>query len=241
MRNYIWINYTRDKVLGQLDREGAYAVFVRWNDPTIRDIRNFIKQSMASASVADLSRVMVLDATDMSSKRFMLFLKMLEQPGNLYLSFIGARLNHYPLTVISRCQVRMRSVKENMTEILSKLELMHYFDEVQSLSHYDVDTAVRMVDSKPFFVDMLVRLEDFKADKYSSIGSFQKQPVEFIYLFYEWLNRNPLFTTVDLDRCSFLRDEEMIRLLQEVSNCDPKFEQYLIDLLFVRKATMNAY
>lgn len=242
MRNYIWINHTRDRVLYELRQQGAYAVHVNWTDSlTIDDIRKFVNQSMSVAVTSTTPRAMVLNAGTLSPRLFTLFLKLLEQPDGLYISFYGARLNRYPLTVISRCTVRMRSSKEDVMERLTKLKMTHYFDEVQLLRHYDVETALRMIDFKPHFVDMLVRLEDFKPERYSSIRGFQNQPVEFLYLFYEWLNRNTLFAMVDLDRCQFLRDEETIRLLQEVSNCDPLFETYVIDLLFVRKAMMHAY
>lgn len=241
MRNYIWINHTKERVLEQLDSEGAYAVFVRWSDLTLKDIRKFINQSMASAFMSGVPRVMVLDATEFNPRRFTLFLKLLEQPDNLYLSFYGARLNQYPLTVISRCTVRMRSFHDNIVEKLTAFEKLNYLEEVKLLRHYDVETAVRMIDCKPHFVDMLVRLEDLKPEQYSGVRRFQGQSVEFIYLFYEWLNRNKLFATVDLDRCHFLREEDTIELLQELSTCDPTFESYLIDLLFVRKAVLNAY
>lgn len=241
MRNFIWINHTKERVLEQLESEGAYAVFVHWNDPIIKDIRKFIKQTMEVSYVSGVSRVMVLDAMELNPMRFTLFLKLLEQSGNLYLSFFGARLNQYPLTVISRCTVRMRSVHDNVAEKLTAFEKLNYLEEVKLLCHYDVETAVRMIDCKPHFVDMLVKLEDLSPEQYSGVRRFQGQPVEFIYLFYEWLNRNKLFATVDLDRCHFLREEDTIKLLQELSTCDPMFENYLIDLLFVRKAVLNAY
>jgi len=241
MRNYIWINHTRDRVLYELNQQGAYAVDVNWTEEaTTRDIRHFVEQ-IPSAGVSDRPRVLVLNAKALNSRRFVMFLKVLEQLDSVYFSFYGARLNWYPLTVISRCTVRMRSSKEDVMEKLTKLKATNYFDEVQLLRHYDVDAALRMIDFKPHFVDMLVRLEDFKPERYSSIRGFQSQPVEFIHLFYEWLNKNPLFAEVDLERCQFLRDGETIKLLQEVSICDPTFETYLIDLLFVRKAILHAY
>lgn len=242
MRNYIWINHTKDKVLAMLDKEGAYAVYVVWDDPSLEDVRRFINKSMPIALTSTKSRVMVLDAKDLNPRKFSLFLKTLERPDdNLYVSFFGAKLNCYPLTVISRCTVRMRHFEESLTEELVEKDKLEYLKEVELLRHYDVDTALRMVDLKPKFVDMLVRLENFRPERYSDIKGFQYQPVEFIYLFYEWMNKNDIFTSVDLKRCCFLRDEEIIRLLQEVSICDLSFESYVIDLLFVRKAMMNAY
>lgn len=186
--------------------------------------------------------VLLVDARVYTKERFGYFLKILEDPnlpGSIW--FYGAVLSKYPFTIRSRCQVvafQAAHEKDIWKNYCSTMGQVEYYPMILNLKQYDSLAAYTMLENKDRFVDVLYGLEiTMNFNTYRT--SLEQVDVYFLFLYIEWLNKNPIFSEKQLELCPFLREKKFIRMFGDLSNwhCPNKEQAVLLfTFMFAYKA-----
>ncbi len=182
---------------------------------SFNEMRGIINGFVESAVAGE---VLLCDACSYKEDTFGLFLKLLELPDLKGLVwFYNKPLSYYPFTIRSRCEVDvLYDFSENVVRgYLAQFGKESYSADMRYLMHYPMDTAIEILNRKEAFTDILLLL-DSVSNLYTYLNQIKNVDKYFAYLFYEWLSYNLIFTSTELDRCSFFRDEKFLKYLRDM-------------------------
>lgn len=211
MKHKIFIGYSQEQIEAKYpDRQ--IAVHVGIGVAALRDaVDSFTRFSCDK-------HVMLVNTRSFSVAQFTVFLKALESPdieGSIW--FYDSPLWAYEFTVRSRCEVdflKESSYADEVKKLLTEKDANtpENLKAMKVVQAYGIRYAWLMVSRKDDFMDLLFAME--MTDNFSLFKShMDKIDLGYVELFIEWLDHSSLFSTTQLMRAPFLRDEALHKLL----------------------------
>lgn len=175
-----------------------------------------------------------------------IFLKTLEDEncrGEMW--FYGGFLVSYPLTIRSRCLVEGKHFdleSDSFKEFLKEHDAEQFVDDFKELKVYNLVAAWDMLSSKSRFLTFMYHLNGTSRENFHLLFApliDMKTPC-YINLFYEWFQKNPIFSSSELEVCEFLRDGKFEQILPRFLNTSFFVEEYLFPFLIAYKMVRSA-
>ena len=170
-----------------------------------------------------------------------IFLKALEDEncrGEMW--FHGGFLVHYPLTIRSRCSVEGRAFDledYSFKKFLKDNDAEQFTADFEKLKIYNLVAAWDMLSSKARFLTFMYHLNSTSRENFHLLFApltDMRSPC-YINLFYEWFQKNPIFSSSELEVCEFLRDGKFEQILPRFLNTSFFVEEYLFPFLITYK------
>jgi hypothetical protein len=170
-----------------------------------------------------------------------LFLKILEDESvQGEICFYGGLLVNYPETVRSRCAVEGKHFdveSESFLDFVKCVNAEHMTPMFKHLQTYNVLQAWEILKSKERFLAFMYHLGSASPNNFHMMFApltSMKEPC-YKYLFYEWLQKNPIFSDSELEICEFFRDGKFEKLLHRFLNTAFAVDEYLFPFLITYK------
>ena len=170
-----------------------------------------------------------------------IFLKTLEDEsckGEIW--FYGGFLVSYPPTIRSRCSVEGKEFdleSESFKNFTKRVGAEQFLPDFVHLKVYNLGTAWDMLQSKERFLIFMYHLNSTSRENFYLLFApltDMKAPC-YINLFYEWFQKNPIFSSSELEVCKFLRDGKFEQVLPRFLNTSFFVEEYLFPFLITYK------
>ena len=170
-----------------------------------------------------------------------LFLKPLEDVscrGEIW--FYGGFLVSYPETVRSRCHIEGKAFdveSASFKEFLKKNDAEQFADDFKELRVYNLVAAWDMLSSKERFLTFMYHLNSVSRENFHLLFAplIDMKSQCYTNLFYEWFQKNPIFSSSELEVCEFLRDGKFEQILPRFLNTSFFVEKYLFPFLITYK------
>lgn len=170
-----------------------------------------------------------------------MFLKTLEDEsckGEIW--FYGGFLVNYPRTVRSRCVVEGQHFyleSDSFKEFLKENDAEQFIAEFKELKVYNLAAAWDMLKSKERFITFMYHLSSTSKENFHLLFAplIDMKSQCYLNLFYEWLQKSPIFSPSELETCEFLRDGKFEQILPRVLNTSFFVEEYLFPFLIAYK------
>lgn len=175
-----------------------------------------------------------------------IFLKTLEDEncrGEIW--FYGGFLVNYPLTIRSRCQVEGKHFdleSASFKEFLKEHDAEQFVDDFEELKVYNLGTAWDMLSSKSRFITFMYHLNGTSKENFHLLFAplTDMESRCYVNLFFEWFQKNPIFSSSELEVCEFLRDGKFEQILPRFLNTSFFVEEYLFPFLIAYKMMRSA-
>ena len=95
----------------------------------------------------------------------------------------------------------------------NKIELS---GDMRHLLHYRFEKGLQMLEAKQRFISFLLTLQNMSLVDFHLLDSHTKFGEEYIYLLYEFVLGNPVFSEKELKYCPKLRDPSFIATLRDL-------------------------
>lgn len=172
-----------------------------------------------------------------------IFLKTLEDEscqGEIW--FYGGFLVSYPLTIRSRCSVEGRHFdqgSESFKLFTKRVGAEQFLPDFENLKVYNLVLAWEMLKSKTRFISFMYSLSTTSGENFHILFSQldEMKSRQYAFLFQEWLQKNPIFSSSELEICEFLRDGKFEKLLYRFLGATHLLEQYLFPFVITYKMT----
>lgn len=171
-----------------------------------------------------------------------LFLKVLEDGdcrGHMW--FYGGSLLNYPPTIRSRCVVEGKTFNlesKAIKEFLKENDAEQFAADFEKLKAYNLILAWGMLKSKGRFIAFMYGLDTAGRENFHTLFSnlIEMNSREYLFLFQEWLQENPIFSSSELKVCGFLRGGNFEKLLlRYLGTSSFLLENYLFPFLIIYK------
>lgn len=201
--------------IAQLANEQEYIVLT----PSYASQESLREAVMDFYASAYTGLMLLCDASSFKEEQFGLFLKLLEATdfkGVIW--FHNKPLSGYPFTIRSRCEIDvLYSFNLSMTRAyLRQRNKEGLLTQMSVMKHYPMDDAIEILSRKEQFTDLLLSL-DSKERLWVYFEKIRNVDKYFLYLFYEWLSYNLIFSGSELDRCPFLREAKFLDYLKDLT------------------------
>jgi len=175
-----------------------------------------------------------------------MFLKTLEDGscrGEIW--FYGGFLVGYPPTIRSRCSVEGRAFDledYSFKKFLKDNDAEQFTAEFKKLQVYNLGAAWDMLSSKARFLTFMYHLNSTSRENFHLLFAplVDMKSSCYINLFYEWFQKNPIFSSSELEVCEFLRDGKFEQTLPRFLNTSFYVETYLFPFLIAYKMVRSA-
>lgn len=170
-----------------------------------------------------------------------IFLKTLEDEncrGEVW--FYGGFLVHYPSTIRSRCLVEGKAFdveSDSFKKFLKENDAEQFVADFKELRAYNLVAAWDMLSSKARFLTFMYHLNSTSRENFHLLFApltDMRSPC-YINLFYEWFQKNPIFSSSELEVCEFLQDGKFEQILPRFLNTSFFVEEYLFPFLITYK------
>lgn len=170
-----------------------------------------------------------------------IFLKALEDEncgGEVW--FYGGFLVSYPSTIRSRCLVEGKAFdveSDSFKEFVKACNAEQFVDDFKELKVYNLVAAWDMLSSKTRFITFMYHLNGTSKENFHLLFAplIDMKSKCYINLFYEWFQKNPIFSSSELEICEFLRDGKFEKVLPRFLNISFFVEEYLFPFLISYK------
>jgi len=175
-----------------------------------------------------------------------IFLKPLEDEncrGEIW--FYGGFLVSYPPTIRSRCLIEGKAFdveSDSFRKFVESCNAEQFVDDFKELKVYNLVAAWDMLSSKSRFLTFMYHLNGTSKENFHLLFAPLADMKSKCYtnLFYEWFQKNPIFSSSELEVCEFLRDGKFEQVLLRFLNTSFFVEEYLFSFLISYKMVRSA-
>jgi len=170
-----------------------------------------------------------------------IFLKTLEDEsckGEIW--FYGGFLVNYPLTIRSRCFVEGKHFdleSASFKEFLKVNNAEQFITDFEDLKAYNLIAAWEMLKSKERFIAFMYSLSTIGGENFHILFTQldEMKHRQYVHLFQEWFQKNPIFSSSELGVCEFLRDGKFEKRLFHFLRTSFLLEDYLFPFIITYK------